>query len=72
MIVALEIAATDGATFTVGNSTASRPPRSWLSAWHGGRAFAHSAAFVVAGAVIWLVALAIITLASEGLHANWS
>jgi hypothetical protein len=73
MIVVPE--ATDAATFTAGNSAASGPPRSELTAHHAGnagKAFAISAALVVAAAVTLLIILAVITLANEGLHANWS
>jgi hypothetical protein len=72
MTVALEVTVTDGATFAASNSAASRPPRSGLNACEVGKAFAKSAALVVAAAVIWLVVLAIITLVNDGLYANWS
>jgi hypothetical protein len=69
MTVTLEITA---AAFTASNSAASRPPRSGLTAHHVGKAFAVSAALVVAAAVMLLIILAVITLANDGLHANWS
>jgi hypothetical protein len=74
MAIAREVTTTDGATLTASNSAASRPPRSGLTAHHIGKAFAISAALVVAAAMMWLIilVLAIITLVNEGLHANWS
>jgi hypothetical protein len=50
---------------------ASGPPRSGLAARHAGWIFAKSAALVVAVAVTLVIILAVITLADDGLHANW-
>jgi hypothetical protein len=74
MAVALEVTPTDDATFTTSNIAASRPRRSGLAAHRAGKAFAIFAALVVAAAMMWLIVLvlATITLANEGLHANWS
>lgn len=73
MAVVLEVTTTDDATFTVSNSATGRPRRSGLTGHHVGKAFAISTALVVAAAMMWLIVLvlAIITLANEGLHANW-
>jgi hypothetical protein len=50
---------------------ASGPPRSGLAARHAGWIFAKSAALVVAVTVTLVIILAVITLADDGLHANW-
>jgi ABC-type uncharacterized transport system fused permease/ATPase subunit len=71
MTVAPEVTTTDDATFTAGNSAASRPPRPALTGRHVEKIFTKSAALVAATAVIWLIVLAIITLVDDGLHANW-
>jgi hypothetical protein len=62
----------DAAAFTSGNSADSGPPRSGLTARHAGNTFAVSAALAVAAAVMLvIIVVAIITLANDGLHANW-
>jgi hypothetical protein len=73
MAVTLEVTTTDDATLTVSNSATGRPRHSGLAAHHVGKVFAISTALVVAAAMMWLIVLvlAIITLANEGLHANW-
>jgi hypothetical protein len=57
----------DAAVPTAGNC----PPRPALTARHTGNTFAISAALAVTAAVMLLITLAVITLANDGLHANW-
>jgi hypothetical protein len=73
MALVLEVTTTDDATFTVNNSATGRPRRSGPPNHHVGNAFAISTALVVAAVVMWVIVLvlAIVTLANEGLHANW-
>jgi hypothetical protein len=62
----------DAAVFTADNSDASGPPRPALTGRHAGNTCAiPAAALAVATAVMLLIILAVITLANDGLHANW-